>query len=233
MAGSIASYIDHTDLRPQATRQEIENLCGEARRYGFAAVCVNLSRAQAASLALAGTGVRLAVVAGFPLGATTAAVKVYEARAAAAAGADEIDLVIDIGALKDGDCRLVEEEIRAVVNAVAPVAVKAILETCYLSDDEIIAACRASVRAGAAFVKTSTGFGPAGASLEQVRLMRSVVGSAAGVKASGGIRTYRDARAMIEAGADRIGTSSGVRIVMEEGGDPDHGGDPDGVAGKR
>lgn len=214
----IASYIDHTNLRPDATGKEIESLCAEAVCHGFAAVCINPSRLAMAKRALAGSEVKIAVVVGFPLGATTAEAKAYEARQAVLGGAGEIDMVMNIGALRDGDRRTVEEDIRAVVNASRPAIVKVILETCFLTEAEIAQACRTAVSAGAAFVKTSTGFGPAGASPELVRLMRSVVGKAAGVKASGGIRTYRDALAMIEAGADRIGASAGVRIVVEESG---------------
>jgi deoxyribose-phosphate aldolase len=212
----IASLIDHTNLRPDATGQEIERFCAEAVYHGFAAVCINPSRLAVARRALASSEVKIAVVVGFPLGATTTDAKSHEARQAVLGGAGEIDMVINIGALKDGDSQTVEEDIRAVVIASRPAIVKVILETCFLTEIEVIQACRMALRAGAAFVKTSTGFGPAGASPELVRLMRRVVGNAAGVKASGGIRTYRDALTMIEAGADRIGTSAGVRIIIEE-----------------
>jgi deoxyribose-phosphate aldolase len=212
---NIAAYIDHTNLKPDATAEEIRNLCAEAIRCGFAAVCVNPSRLTEAKQALDGSGVKVAVVVGFPLGANTEETKTGEAWQAVLAGADEIDMVMNIGAFKDGAFRTAEKEIRSVVEVSSPAPVKVILETCLLTEAEIVQACQLAVRTGAAFVKTSTGFGPAGASPEHVRLMRSAVGTAAGVKAAGGIRTYREALALIEAGADRIGTSAGVRIVEE------------------
>lgn len=216
---NLASYIDHTNLKPAATSGEIVALCAEALRYRFASVCVNPCHTVAAVGLLQQTDVKVAVVIGFPLGAATTQTKAFEACQAADSGADELDMVINIGALKEGRSSLVEEDIRAVVQAAGTAVVKAIIETCYLTDDQIMRACRLAVSAGVGFVKTSTGFGPAGARVEQVRLMRATVGPEIGVKASGGIRTRREAMAMIAAGASRIGTSAGIAIVEEaEGG---------------
>ncbi len=215
----LASYIDHTNLKPTATGEEIGLLCVEARQYHFASVCVNSCYAVAAKKILLGSGVRVAVVIDFPLGAATTLTKAFEAGQAAAGGADELDMVINIGALKEGRDSFVEEDIRTVVEAAGSAAVKAIIETCYLTDEQIVRACKLAVRAGAGFVKTSTGLGPAGARVEHVRLMRAAVGPEIGVKASGGIRTCREALAMIAAGANRIGTSASIAIMREAGGD--------------
>lgn len=210
---NLASQIDHTNLKPTATTGEIGALCAEALEYHFASVCVNPCHTTTAKKALQGSDVKVAVAIGFPLGATTTPAKAFEAREATLNGADELDMVINIGALKEGHDSFVEGDIRAVVEAAGQAVVKVIVETCYLTDDEIVRACRLAVRAGAGFVKTSTGFGPAGAKVEHVRLMRAAVGPEIGVKAAGGIRTYQDAIDMIEAGANRIGTSAGISII--------------------
>jgi len=211
---NLALLIDHTNLKPAATTGEIELLCAEALEYHFASVCVNPCQAATAKKALQGSDVKVAVVIGFPLGATTTLTKDFEAREAILNGADELDMVINVGALKEGRDSFVEEDIRAVVEAAGQALVKVIIEACWLTDDQIVRACRLAVRAGAGFVKTSTGFGPAGAKVEQVRLMRAAVGAEIGVKAAGGIRTYQDAIAMIEAGANRLGTSAGISIIQ-------------------
>ncbi|MCS6940903.1 MAG: deoxyribose-phosphate aldolase [Roseiflexaceae bacterium] len=214
----IARIIDHTLLKPDATPQQIAQLCMEAREYGFAAVCVNpVHVAQAATL-LAGSATIVCSVAGFPLGANGTAAKVFETRQAIADGAREIDMVISIGHLKAGDDDHVRNDIRNVVEAAhaGGALCKVIIETALLTDDEKRRACLLAVEAGADFVKTSTGFASGGATVEDVALMRAVVGERARIKAAGGIRTLADARAMIAAGADRIGTSSGVAIVREK-----------------
>lgn len=216
-AREIARYIDHTNLKPYATKEDIIKLCDEAIQYGFYAVCVNPYRVKLAKDYLSGKGadVKVASVIGFPLGATPTEVKVFEAKKALDDGADELDMVINIGALKDGDYEYVKRDIEEVVKVAHEkgAKVKVIIETCYLTDEEKVKACELAKEAGADFVKTSTGFGSGGATVEDVRLMRKVVGPEMGVKASGGIRTYEQAVAMIEAGANRIGTSSGVKIV--------------------
>lgn len=216
-AREIARYIDHTHLKPYATKEDIIKLCDEAIQYGFYAVCVNPYRVKLAKDYLSGKGadVKVASVIGFPLGATPTEVKVFEAKKALDDGADELDMVINIGALKDGDYEYVKRDIEEVVKVAHEkgAKVKVIIETCYLTDEEKVKACELAKEAGADFVKTSTGFGSGGATVEDVRLMRKVVGPEMGVKASGGIRTYDQAVAMIEAGANRIGTSSGVKIV--------------------
>ena len=211
---TVASYIDHTLLKPEAGAGAIRVLCAEAVEHGFAAVCVNPYWVQLAASEVAGSPVKVATVIGFPLGANETAVKVCEAQQALASGADELDMVLNIGELKGGNQAAVEADIRAVVRAAGAAVVKVILETALLTNDEKLAACRAAQAAGAGFVKTSTGFGPAGATVVDVRLMREAVGDAMGVKASGGIRTWEDCRAMIAAGASRIGTSAGVAIVQ-------------------
>jgi len=210
---NLAGYIDHTLLKPEATAEDIARLCAEARRYNFAAVCVNPVYVKTAREQLRGSGVRVSAVVGFPLGATTAAVKAFEAGEAVDGGADEIDMVIHVGALKSGAVDYIHDEIAAVVKAARGRPVKVILETGLLTDDEKIAACRAAKKAGAHYVKTSTGFGPGGATAADVRLMRDAVGPGVGIKASGGIRTREAALEMISAGATRIGTSSGVAII--------------------
>ncbi|MDR3670978.1 MAG: deoxyribose-phosphate aldolase [Holophaga sp.] len=210
----LASFIDHTLLKPAASAAEIEQLCREALDYRFASVCVNGFWAPRCRPLLQGSGVKLCCVVGFPLGAMAPAAKAFEAADAVAAGADEIDMVINLGALKSGEPETVERDIRGVVEAARGRAVKVILETGLLSEAEKVLACQLSQRAGAAFVKTATGFvtGSA-ATAEDVALMRRTVGAALGVKASGGIRSREDAELMIASGASRLGTSSGIAIV--------------------
>ena len=213
---ALAKYIDHTLLKPDATEAQIEKLCAEAREYGFASVCVNSCYASLAARLLAGSDVAVCCVVGFPLGAATTAAKAFEAADAAQNGATEIDMVINVGAAKDGRWDDVEADIAGVAAAIEGKALlKVIIETCLLTDAEKIEACRAAVRAGADFVKTSTGFSKAGATAADVALMRKTVGPEIGVKAAGGIRTYADAMAMIEAGASRIGASAGIAILSE------------------
>jgi deoxyribose-phosphate aldolase len=224
---SIAAIIDHTLLRPDATSADIDRLCAEALEFRFAAVCVNPYWVARAASPLSGQAtVKLACVVGFPLGATPADVKAFEAGRAVADGATEIDMVINLGALKSGDTEAVRSDIGQVVRVCSAhgAAVKVILETALLTELEKEEACGAALQAGAAFVKTSTGFGPRGATVEDVRLLRRLVGNTAGVKASGGIRDLRTLVALIEAGADRIGTSAGVRIVHEALGTEPKGG---------
>ena len=212
---NLASYIDHTNLNPAATAEDIKKLCAEAREYGFASVCVNSSRVPLAASLLKGCGVSVCCVVGFPLGAMSSEAKAFEARRAVACGAAEIDMVVNIGLLKDGDVKAAEEDIRTVVEAVPEAAVKVIIETCLLTDEEKTAACRAAEAAGAKFVKTSTGFSTGGATVEDVRLMRKSVSAAVKVKASGGIRDAETARRMIEAGAERLGTSKSIAICLD------------------
>ena len=215
----LAAIIDHTLLKPDATPSQIRDLCQEAQEFGFYAVCVNPSYVSLASEVLAGTAVRVACVVGFPLGANVTEVKAFEARRAIADGAHEIDMVLNIGALKAGEFDLVEEDIAAVVAVChgANALCKVILETGYLSDAEKIEACQRAVSAGADFVKTSTGFAPGGATAADIALMRATVGPDVGVKASGGIRTYETAQEMVAAGANRIGVSASVQIVRSAG----------------
>lgn len=216
-AAAIAARIDHTLLRPEASRDQIERLCREATEFGFASVCINPYWVPLAARLLAGTRVRVCTVIGFPLGATLTEVKAEETRRAVALGATEVDMVINLGALRSGDHEVVRRDIDAVVGAAYPRAiVKVILETALLEDDEIVRACELARDAGAAFVKTSTGFGPGGATAHHVALMRRTVGPAMGVKASGGIGTREAAEEMIAAGATRLGASAGVRIVSGE-----------------
>ena len=212
-AGSVAGMIDHTLLKPEATRQEIEKLCREAAQFHFATVCVNPAWVAFAAQQLRGSGVGVCSVVGFPLGATTADVKHYETRRAIFDGASEIDMVINIGALKSRDYETVFEDICRVVKAAAPAGVKVILETSALDTEQKIIGCTLSKLAGAAFVKTSTGFGKGGATVEDIELMRRIVGSDVGVKASGGVRTAEDVLKMAQAGANRIGASASVAIV--------------------
>ncbi|RME51766.1 MAG: deoxyribose-phosphate aldolase [Caldilineae bacterium] len=217
----LAGMIDHTILKPDARAEQIRQLCAEARQYGFASVCINPTWVSLAAELLAGTGVKVCTVVGFPLGATLTEVKAHETQAVIAAGADEVDMVLNIGRLKDGEDQAVEEDIRGVVQAARqarpddPVIVKVILETALLTDAEKRRACRLAQAAGADFVKTSTGFSGGGATPEDVALMRQVVGDSMGVKAAGGVRTAEDALAMIAAGANRIGASAGVAIVED------------------
>lgn len=208
----VSKFIEHTNLKPTATEEDIIKLCEEAKEYNFRGVCVNPSFVPLVKDQLDGTDVKVVTVIGFPLGANATEVKAFEAKKAVEDGADEVDMVIHIGYLKTGDYDYVFEDISSVVNA-AKVPVKVIIETCYLTDEEKIAACLIAKEAGAAFVKTSTGFGTHGAKVEDVNLMRWVVGNELGVKASGGIRTYEDAINMIKAGANSLGTSSGISIV--------------------
>lgn len=212
----IAGYIDHTLLKPEATPAEIEKLCREAREYHFAAVCVNPPFVKQCAELLRGSGVHVATVVGFPLGAHTTATKVFETEQACVDGATEIDMVINIGALKAGRDELVREDILGVVESAhrAGALVKVIIEAALLTDEEKIRASRLSQAAGADFVKTSTGFGPGGATAHDVALMRQTVGPAIGVKAAGGVKDYKQAQEMIQAGATRIGASAGVKIVQ-------------------
>ncbi|NRD78255.1 deoxyribose-phosphate aldolase [Bacillus sp. BRMEA1] len=218
MTQQIAGMIDHTLLKANATKAEIEKLAEEAKEYSFASVCVNPTWVSRAAELLADTpNVKVCTVIGFPLGASTPETKAFETKNAIENGATEIDMVINIGALKDQNDELVERDIRAVVDAAKGKAlVKVIIETCLLSDEEKVRVCELSVKAGADFVKTSTGFSTGGATVEDIRLMRKTVGPELGVKASGGVRSREDALAMIEAGATRIGASSGISIVKGE-----------------
>ncbi|MFC2366331.1 MAG: deoxyribose-phosphate aldolase, partial [Streptococcus mutans] len=198
---------------PESRQDQIDKLIREAKTYNFASVCINPTWVSYAAKALEGTDIKVCTVIGFPLGATTSAVKAFETKDAISHGADEVDMVINIGQAKSGHFAFVEEDIRAVVEASGDKLVKVIIETCLLTDKEKIKACQAAVAAGADFVKTSTGFSTAGARLDDVRLMRQTVGPDVGVKAAGGTRSLEDAQAFIEAGATRIGTSAGVTIM--------------------
>lgn len=221
---SASRLIDHTLLAAQATPDEIARLCDEAREHGFCSVCVNPAHVPQARAALQGSDVKVCTVIGFPLGANSSAVKAFEAAEAVRLGADEVDMVINIGLAKAGRWAAVQDDIAAVVRAVAPqTVVKVILEICLLDEDEIRRACQAAVAAGAHFVKTSTGFSGGGATVEAVRLMRECVGKDFGVKASGGIRTPEDFAAMVAAGANRIGASAGIKLLggNTTGGDHD------------
>ncbi|MEO6393144.1 MAG: deoxyribose-phosphate aldolase [Pyrinomonadaceae bacterium] len=219
-AGDWSSLIDHTLLKPDATQAEIRKLCEEAARYHFASVCVNPTWVSAAACILQGSGVPVCTVIGFPLGATLPDVKAYEARRAIFDGAREVDMVINVGALKSGDDATVEFDIHSVAEVAHShnVILKVIIETALLTDEEKVRACLAAKNAGADFVKTSTGFAKGGATVADVALMRQVVGSELGVKASGGVKGIEDARAMVQAGATRIGASVGVKIAQEAAG---------------
>lgn len=206
-------YIDHTLLKPDASQEQIETLIEEAKKYDFASVCVNPTWVSFAAKALKTTDVKVCTVIGFPLGANTPELKAFETSDAIQNGANEVDMVINIGALKSRNFDLVERDIRAVVEAAKGTLVKVIIETCLLTDDEKVKACQIAQKAGADFVKTSTGFSTGGATVADVALMRKTVGPDMGVKASGGARSYEDALAFIEAGATRIGASSGVAIM--------------------
>ncbi len=210
---TIASMIDHTLLKPEATPAQVEKLCAEAAEYHFASVCVNPVYIPLAARLLKDTGVKVCCVVGFPLGAIAPEQKAAEAASCAAMGAEELDMVIHIGAAKAGDWALVQRDIEGVVKAAAGRTVKVIIETCLLTDEEKVRACEAAKAAGAHFVKTSTGFSTGGATTHDIALMRKTVGPEMGVKASGGIRDYATAMAMIEAGANRIGASAGIEIV--------------------
>jgi len=213
---NIAKYIDHTILKPEATVEEVKKLCKEAREYNFASVCVNGCYAKLVSSELAGSDVKTCVVVGFPLGAMTKEAKAFETSDAIKNGADEIDMVINVGALKDKNYDLLKQDVEAVVNAAKDKAiVKVIIETCLLTDEEKVKACEISKEAKADFVKTSTGFSTGGATKEDIALMRKTVGEGLGVKASGGVRDYNTAMDMINAGASRIGASASISIVSE------------------
>ncbi|MGB3259454.1 deoxyribose-phosphate aldolase [Paenisporosarcina sp.] len=215
MTTNIASMIDHTLLKPEATKEQVEKLCAEAKEYTFASVCVNPTWVKISAELLTGTPVKVCTVIGFPLGASTPETKAFETTDAINNGAGEIDMVLNVGALKSQDLDLVKRDVEAVVNAAKGKAiVKVILETCLLTKEEIKVASQLSKDAGADFVKTSTGFSTGGATFEDVALMREVVGPDLGVKASGGVRSLEDVQKMIEAGATRIGASSGVQIMQ-------------------
>lgn len=213
MTKSYASYIDHTLLKPEATKEQIQRICAEAKEYGFASVCVNPTWVSLAAAELKEVASKVCTVIGFPLGASTSATKAFETKDAIANGAGEIDMVINIGALKSKQYKAVEKDIRAVVEAANGTLVKVIIETCLLSKEEKMKACELAVSAGADFVKTSTGFSTGGATVEDVALMRQTVGPKIGVKASGGVRSLEDLESMVKAGATRIGASSGVKII--------------------
>ncbi|CAM3700719.1 deoxyribose-phosphate aldolase [Cytobacillus oceanisediminis] len=214
MTNNVARMIDHTLLKADTTKDQIEKICAEAKEYNFASVCVNPTWVKLSSELLNGTEVKVCTVIGFPLGASTPETKAFETKSAIDNGATEVDMVINIGALKGGDNELVERDIRAVVDAAKGKALtKVIIETCLLTEEEKVRACELSVKAGADFVKTSTGFSTGGATVEDIALMRKTVGPDIGVKASGGVRSAEDAQKMIEAGATRIGASSGAAIV--------------------
>jgi deoxyribose-phosphate aldolase len=221
----MAATIDHTLLKPQATSREIGRLCQEAVDYGFFAICINPCFVFAASERLVGSPIKICSVIGFPLGANCPASKAHEAELASRMGAGEIDMVMAIGAAKDGNWELVSCDIAGVVGAVPPgVVVKVILETCYLTPSEIISACQAVRQGGAHFVKTSTGFGPQGATREVLELMKRTVGDTLKIKAAGGIRDLYTAQTMLLAGADRLGTSAGTTIIDELRSNPPHSG---------
>ncbi|MGJ8729631.1 deoxyribose-phosphate aldolase [Listeria aquatica] len=219
---NIAKMIDHTALKPETTKEQIEKLTEEAKTYQFASVCVNPTWVKFASSQLADSGVDICTVIGFPLGANTSSVKAFETKDAISNGATEVDMVINIGALKEGNDAFVEQDIKAVVEAADGTLVKVIIETCLLTDEEKVRACKLAVKAGADFVKTSTGFSTGGATVHDIKLMRETVGPDTGVKASGGIRTKEDVLKMIDAGATRIGASAGVAIVSGEAGTSDY-----------
>lgn len=214
---NLAKYIDHTILKANATRDQVKVICDEAKQYDFMSVCVNSTHTAFVANELTGSDVKTCTVVGFPLGAMLSEAKAFETKLAVEAGSDEIDMVLNVGAMKDGDYSLVEEDIKAVVEASGDALVKVILETCLLTDEEKVKACELSVRAGADFVKTSTGFSTGGATIADVALMKKkTVGDKAKVKASGGVRDYEGAMAVIDAGAERIGASAGVSIVNHE-----------------
>lgn len=220
---NIASYIDHTLLKAETTREQIIKLCAEAAEFEFASVCVNPSWVETAAAELKDSKVKVCTVIGFPLGASTSETKAFETQDAISNGAGEIDMVINIGALKSGDSETVKKDIQAVVDAAKGKAiVKVIIETALLTDEEKVLASRLSKEAGADFVKTSTGFSTAGANAQDVKLMRETVGAELGVKASGGVRSLEDVQAMIDAGATRIGASSGVQIMQGLSSDSDY-----------
>jgi deoxyribose-phosphate aldolase len=217
--GSLAHMIDHTLLKPDATHDQIAQLCYEARKYQFASVCVNPTNVKLCAQLLEGSGVPVCTVVGFPLGATPTEVKVFETQQAVRDGASEVDMVINVGALKSRDYELVERDIASIARAshAGNAILKVIIEAALLTDEEKVVACQLAKVAAADFVKTSTGFGPGGATVEDVALMRRVVGPTMGVKAAGGIRTFEDAQRMVAAGASRIGASASIKIVSGAG----------------
>ena len=208
--------IDHTLLKADARKDQIVTLCNEAKEYDFASVCVNSGWVSLCKELLEGSDVKVCTVVGFPLVAMSTAAKAFEAKQAVADGADEIDMVLNIGALKDGNDELVQKDIEAVVEAVSGKCIKVILETCLLNKDEIVRACKLCMNAKADFVKTSTGFSTSGATVEDVKLMKDTVKDQCKVKAAGGVRTFADMEAMIAAGADRIGTSKGIQLLDQD-----------------
>ena len=217
MKQNIANIIDHTVLKAFSSKDDVIKVCNEAKEYGFFSVCINPTHIELAKKELEGSNVKVCTVIGFPLGANTSEVKAFETKDAIAKGAHEVDMVINIGALKDKNYDLVYNDIKAVVDAANKEAlVKVIIETCYLTDEEKKIACELSVKAGADYVKTSTGFGTGGSTPEDIKLMRDVVGPNVGVKASGGVRTTEDAIKVIDAGASRIGASSSISIATGE-----------------
>ncbi|MGE8206195.1 deoxyribose-phosphate aldolase [Heyndrickxia sp. NPDC080065] len=223
MTKNIAKMIDHTLLKPEATKPQVQTLCEEAKEYSFASVCVNPTWVSFAAEMLKDTDVKVCTVIGFPLGASTPETKAFETKNAIENGATEVDMVINIGALKSGDFELVEKDILAVTNAAKGKALtKVIIETCLLTEEEKVRACEIAVKAGTDYVKTSTGFSTGGATAEDIALMRKTVGPEIGVKASGGVRSPEDAQSMIDAGATRIGASSGVKIVQGLSSDSDY-----------
>lgn len=211
----IAGLIDHSLLRPDASYTDIKRLCEEALQFGFCSVCINPCFIKIAKELLTGGNVRVTTVIGFPLGMTLTEVKVYEAMNASLLGADELDIVINIGALKSGDLETVRKDLSDVIAATKGLIHKTIIETCYLDDNEKKGAVEIALKVGSEFIKTSTGFGPRGARVRDIRLIKSIVGDAAGIKAAGGIRTLKQVLSMLKAGATRIGTSAGVRIMSE------------------
>lgn len=215
MESGLNRLIDHTILKPEATPADVRRVCVEARDYFFYSVCVNTHYVSLVAEEIRGTGIKVCSISGFPLGAVDSAVKAFEAERAVEQGAGEIDMVMNIGALKAGQTKLVRDDIAAVARACAGAPLKVIIEAALLTDEEKVLACRLAMEAGAAFVKTSTGFGPPGANAADVRIMRRAVGPGFGVKASAGIRTAAFALELVEAGASRIGTSSGVQIMKE------------------
>ncbi|GAE95089.1 deoxyribose-phosphate aldolase [Gracilibacillus boraciitolerans JCM 21714] len=220
---TLANKIDHTALKPDTTKEQIETLCNEAKLYGFYSVCVNPTWVPLATELLKGTDIAVCTVIGFPLGATASPVKAFETKYTIEKGATEVDMVINVGHLKDGSHEAVQQDIEAVVQAAAGNAlVKVIIETCLLTDSEKQKACQLAVAAGADYVKTSTGFSTGGATTEDIALMRKTVGPDIGVKASGGVRDQKTAQAMVDAGASRIGASSSVSIVKEEDSNSDY-----------
>jgi len=219
---SLNSTIDHTLLKPDATKDDIRTLCNEALTHRFASVCILPTHVKDAASILKGSPVKVCSVVGFPLGGNTTETKVFEAKQLVSLGAQEIDMVINIGALKSTEFQFVKEDISRVISASAPAIVKVIIETCLLTDEEKITACRIAKEAGAHFVKTSTGLSKAGATTQDIILMCKTVGPHMGVKASGGIRDYATALSMIEAGATRLGTSSGVAIITQRSSNHDH-----------